>query len=39
MNKKKDKKEKRNGLKNKCCEKYKKNESKRCKRCPCYDLK
>jgi len=25
-------------LKNKCCKKYKKNESKRCGRCPCFDL-
>ncbi|MEE9364071.1 MAG: hypothetical protein V3U92_15840 [Cellulophaga sp.] len=24
--------------KSKCCNKYAKNESKRCKRCPCYDL-
>lgn len=24
--------------KTKCCKKYKKKESKRCKRCPCYDL-
>jgi len=26
------------GCKTKCCKKYKKNENKRCKRCPCYDL-
>lgn len=26
------------GLKSKCCEKYKKRESKRCKKCPCFDL-
>lgn len=26
------------GCKTKCCKKYKKSESKRCKRCPCYDL-
>ncbi|MBL7473954.1 hypothetical protein [Robertkochia sediminum] len=25
-------------LKSKCCKKYKKSESKRCKRCPCFDL-
>ena len=25
-------------LKTKCCSKYKKSESKRCKRCPCFDL-
>ncbi|MGJ8736604.1 hypothetical protein [Zobellia laminariae] len=25
-------------LKSKCCKKYKKNESKRCGRCPCFDL-
>ncbi|PRX57296.1 hypothetical protein CLV81_1299 [Flagellimonas meridianipacifica] len=24
--------------KTRCCKKYKKSESKRCKRCPCYDL-
>jgi len=24
--------------KTKCCEKYKKGEHKRCKRCPCFDL-
>ena len=24
--------------KTKCCKKYKKSESKRCRRCPCYDL-
>jgi len=24
--------------KTKCCKKYKKSESKRCGRCPCYDL-
>jgi hypothetical protein len=33
------KKEKKKGLKKKCCEKYlKKGEHKRCKRCPCFDL-
>ncbi|MBG6109221.1 hypothetical protein IWX84_000076 [Flavobacterium sp. CG_9.10] len=26
------------GLKKECCEKYKKGEDKRCKRCPCFDL-
>jgi len=26
------------GCKTKCCEKFKKSESKRCKRCPCFDL-
>lgn len=26
------------GCKTKCCKKYEKNESKRCKRCPCFDL-
>ncbi|MCM4162261.1 hypothetical protein DHC50_01500 [Arenibacter sp. A80] len=26
------------GCKTKCCEKYKKSESKRCNRCPCFDL-
>ncbi len=26
------------GCKSKCCKKYRKCESKRCKRCPCYDL-
>jgi len=26
------------GCKPKCCDKYKKSESKRCKRCPCFDL-
>ncbi|WP_086477511.1 MULTISPECIES: hypothetical protein [Arenibacter] len=26
------------GCKTKCCEKYLKSESKRCKRCPCFDL-
>ncbi len=26
-------------LKKKCCEKYKKSEKKRCKNCPCFDLK
>jgi len=26
------------GCKTKCCEKYKKSESKRCGRCPCFDL-
>jgi hypothetical protein len=26
------------GCKPKCCKKYKKSESKRCKRCPCFDL-
>jgi hypothetical protein len=25
-------------VKSKCCKKYKKSESKRCKKCPCYDL-
>ena len=25
-------------LKSKCCKKYKKSESKRCKKCPCFDL-
>ncbi|MDO6817817.1 hypothetical protein Q4597_01495 [Zobellia sp. 1_MG-2023] len=25
-------------LKSKCCKKYKKNESKRCGKCPCFDL-
>ncbi|WP_199913372.1 hypothetical protein [Flagellimonas amoyensis] len=25
-------------LKSKCCEKYKKKESKRCSKCPCFDL-
>jgi hypothetical protein len=29
----------KDGLKSKCCEKYKKGEGKRCKRCPCFDLK
>lgn len=24
--------------KSKCCKKYKKTESKRCKKCPCFDL-
>ena len=24
--------------KTKCCDKYKKSEDKRCKRCPCFDL-
>ena len=27
-----------NNCKSKCCKKYKKSESKRCRRCPCYDL-
>ncbi|MET6991198.1 hypothetical protein [Sediminicola arcticus] len=26
------------GCKTKCCDKYKKSEDKRCKRCPCFDL-
>jgi len=26
------------GCKTKCCDKYKKAESKRCSRCPCFDL-
>jgi hypothetical protein len=25
-------------VKSKCCKKYKKAESKRCKKCPCFDL-
>jgi hypothetical protein len=25
-------------VKSKCCDKYKKSEKKRCKKCPCYDL-
>tara|TARA_R110001583_G_scaffold15295_1_gene63067 strand:- start:105 stop:287 length:183 start_codon:yes stop_codon:yes gene_type:complete len=25
-------------LKTKCCDKYKKKASKRCKKCPCFDL-
>ncbi|HLV15071.1 MAG TPA: hypothetical protein VKY41_07820 [Xanthomarina sp.] len=25
-------------VKSVCCEKYKKKESKRCKKCPCFDL-
>ncbi len=25
-------------FKSKCCKKYKKGKSKRCKRCPCFDL-
>jgi len=25
-------------VKSKCCEKYKKSEKKRCKKCPCFDL-
>jgi len=25
-------------LKSKCCAKYQKSESKRCKKCPCFDL-
>jgi len=25
-------------VKRKCCKKYKKAESKRCKKCPCFDL-
>ncbi|WP_042491677.1 hypothetical protein [Aequorivita sublithincola] len=37
--KKKDKSEKKKGLKKDCCEKYlKKGEHKRCKRCPCFDM-
>tara|TARA_Y100001935_G_C17261918_1_gene486910 strand:+ start:1033 stop:1194 length:162 start_codon:yes stop_codon:yes gene_type:complete len=45
--KKKDKKKNKKALltkmspkkcKSKCCEKYKKGEHKRCKRCPCFDL-
>tara|TARA_R100001369_G_C3248754_1_gene155638 strand:+ start:507 stop:680 length:174 start_codon:yes stop_codon:yes gene_type:complete len=27
-----------NKVKSKCCKKYKKTESKRCKKCPCFDL-
>jgi len=27
-----------NKIKSSCCEKYKKVEKKRCKKCPCYDL-
>jgi hypothetical protein len=27
-----------NKVKNSCCEKYKKSEDKRCKKCPCFDL-
>ncbi|RKR14522.1 hypothetical protein CLV91_0599 [Maribacter vaceletii] len=27
-----------NKLKSKCCNKYKKSESKRCGKCPCFDL-
>lgn len=26
------------GYKEKCCKSYRKSESKRCRRCPCYDL-
>ncbi len=26
------------GCKPRCCKKYKKRESKRCKKCPCFDL-
>ncbi|MEJ2162263.1 MAG: hypothetical protein P8X60_02795 [Robiginitalea sp.] len=26
------------GCKSKCCEKYRKCEGKRCKKCPCFDL-
>ena len=26
------------GCKSKCCKKFKKCESKRCKKCPCFDL-
>ncbi|MEJ2584536.1 MAG: hypothetical protein P8Z38_05660 [Robiginitalea sp.] len=26
------------GSKTKCCKKYKERESKRCKKCPCFDL-
>ncbi|WP_167365598.1 hypothetical protein [Flavobacterium xinjiangense] len=43
--KKKDKKEHsekdgtKDKLKSKCCEKYKKGEDKRCKRCPGFDLR
>tara|TARA_R110002049_G_scaffold112299_1_gene261712 strand:- start:4447 stop:4617 length:171 start_codon:yes stop_codon:yes gene_type:complete len=25
-------------VKSKCCEKFKKSENKRCKKCPCFDL-
>jgi hypothetical protein len=25
-------------VKSKCCNKYKKSENKRCKKCPCFDL-
>jgi hypothetical protein len=25
-------------VKQKCCKKYKKSETKRCKKCPCYDI-
>tara|TARA_R110000796_G_scaffold116524_5_gene229082 strand:+ start:134 stop:310 length:177 start_codon:yes stop_codon:yes gene_type:complete len=25
-------------VKSKCCKKFKKSESKRCKKCPCFDL-
>lgn len=39
MKKKKKKKKSDDGLKSKCCEKYKKAENKRCKRCSCFDLK
>jgi hypothetical protein len=39
MKKKKNKEKKGDGTKSKCCEKYKKSETKRCKRCPCFDLK
>jgi hypothetical protein len=27
-----------NKVKNSCCKKYKEGESKRCEKCPCYDL-
>jgi len=27
-----------NKVKSSCCEKYKKSEDKRCKKCPCFDL-
>ncbi len=40
MKKKKEKSEKKADFKEECCEKYlKKGEEKRCKRCPCFDLK
>jgi hypothetical protein len=46
LGKKKDKKRKQKiknlkapkSCKSKCCEKFKKCESKRCKKCPCFDL-